>query len=81
MRSSHIPATENGFSGNLNICGKDLQSSQVQGKSTLADCLAFFMVAKAEEKSSGCLLFVLLLISAKGVPLAGFSSGECSFVL
>ena len=62
---------------------KNLQSSQVQGKSTP------FLLAKADEKSEGCRLFLLLLISTRGDALVllqesfslGFSCEERRMVL
>ena len=48
---------------------KNLQSSQVQGKSTSSTRLAHSLLAKADEKSKGCRLFLLLLISTRGFAL------------
>ena len=68
---------------------KNLQSSQVQGKSTPSTRLSPFLLAKADEKSKGCRLFLLLLISTRVVALMllqesfslGFSCEEKRMVL
>ena len=57
----------------FNIEDRNLQSSQLQGKSISSTCLTFFMLVKADEKSRG--LFLLLLISTRGVALVLVQEG------
>ena len=57
----------------FNIKDKNLQSSQVQVKSISSTHFSFFVLMKADEKSKG--LFLLLLISTRGVALVLVQEG------